>query len=274
MTEPMQPGVGEPEIVQWGSAPERPSRLRWLVDPAGRGWRDQRVAWALAALGALALFGSMLDTWQVATIPADTFGSDEQEITAQLAALGSWGAAWMVFVTALVAGTGLAAFGSPALRPAARSIGLAIAGAQVGLLVVMTVSIGQSSALDNLFGFQFQQVELEYQFGRGIYLAYLGLALVGVALWWVQPQPGTAVAPGAAIAPVTATAEPAGTPGAVSGEPVLVPPQPGPVPGPDGQPDDPGGPVDLRVGPAEPFTQPSLPPDDDPRWRRPGADGG
>lgn len=271
MTEPMRTGgaappeaapAPEPEVVQWGSS-ERPSRLRLLADPAWRGWqgwRDQRFAWVLAALGGLALFGSMIDEWQVTSLPGGFFGEEQQEITSDLASLGAWGFAWMVAVTALAAGTGLAVFGSTALRPAARGVGLAIAGALAGLLVVMTISLTRRSVLDALA--PGNELELEPTIGRGVYVAYLGLLLAAGAIWWVRPVPRAALA------------GPVDPPDAVAA-PVVAPRQPGPDhAGPDSPGPNHAGPADLRVGPAEPFTQLGPASEDDQRWRRPGVGGG
>lgn len=226
MTQP-QPAEPAPEIVEWG---DPRSRAGWLAGRYGGGrWRDPVVGWVLAGLALLALFGALVDVWQVTDVPAEVFSNQAEEVTAELPATGAWGSAWLIGAAVLAACLALTVVGLPVLRPAARSIGLAVAGVQAGLLLAMSIQLQRSSVLESLIGLSFgNESEFEVRLGRGIYLAYLGIALAAAGLWWVRPQHhrsgGTAPPPAE-----PAVAEPA----------------------------------DLMVGPAEPFT----PLRDDRTWR-------
>jgi hypothetical protein len=218
------------------------------------------VAWAVSAVGGLVLLGSLLDTWQVTRLPSEFTDGQVDEVTVGLVGIEAWGPAWLIAVIGLMTFTGVALSGLPALRAAARSIGLALAGAQLALLVVISIYLDRTSALSGRL-FLPESVDLDSGLGRGIYLAYLGLALVGAGLWWARPHPQ----PAGAGAPPWDPAE--------SGLPV-------PGPRPPGDPGEPGelghlgagpayrdpghaGPPDLAVGPAEPFARPS----DEQPWR-------
>jgi hypothetical protein len=240
------------------------------------------VAWAVSVVGGLVLLGSLLDTWQVTRLPADFTDGEQDEVTAGLAGIEAWGPAWLIAVIGLVTCTGVALSGLPALRAAARSIGLALAGAQLALLVVMSIYLDRTSALSSRL-FLPESVDLDSGLGRGAYLAYLGLALVAAGLWWARPDWQLAGAGGSAGASEWAGAGGWGGAGgwAGAGAAAWDPAESGlPVPGPrpPGDPGEPGhpagagpayrdsgyaGPPDLAVGPAEPFARPG----DEQPWR-------
>jgi hypothetical protein len=213
----------EPEIVQWGAGlPVGRLRFGRL---AGWGRQEPRLGWLLAGGGGLALFGSLLDTWQVTPLPEEITGGDFDPVIAELSWLGVWGTVWAFGVVLLATCGALAVRGLPSLRAPARSTGLALAGVLLALLVAISIDLERSSVL--AASQIFPETGLEPELGRAVYLGYAGLALVAAGLWRIRP-------------PVAAIAGPVAGPAA------------GPV----------AGPRDLAVGPAEPFLAPRL--DDQP----------
>jgi hypothetical protein len=212
----------------------------------------------VATVAALALFGSLLTDWRVWTSPGDL---QPRQVAQGVVSFPVVGTAYLLGLFALAACGGLALFGTGPVRRHARLAGLAVAGV-LGAVLVTTVA-----SLDQLGGdfedFWVTPRTLEdagtpptVAYGRGLYLAFAGVAAAALALYLAVPGRERAVAAAADPEPAEAPFEE--VEGATSG---------------DWRPDDgddwpwrprPGrtapaqaGPVDLTVEPATPF----LPPD-------------
>lgn len=207
--------------------------------------RDPRIAWVLAVAGALALSGSLVGGWQVTRLPPELTDGQPDEVVTELTGIGGWGAAWLIALTALATCAALALSGLPTLRPAARSVGLALAGAQLALLVLLSIQLERVSVLETNFLIA-QDFALESELGPAPYRGYLGLALLAAGLWWSRPE----------LRPAGSGVVGSGTAGT---DPYPPPPGHRPTAGATGA----GGPADLTVAPAEPFTQLG----DDHTWR-------
>jgi hypothetical protein len=178
VTEPAQPP--EPAVVEWGS--ERRGVLDRLT-----GWQHPRLSWALAVLGAVAMFGSLIGEWQVIDDPSivtDAVVTDQFDVA--IADTTVWGTGWLLgaMLLAICAGLGLA--GQPAIRPYARTVGLVVAAVQLGILVAAAVNLSQDSVL------LYDDETVEVTFGRGVYAAFASVLLIGAALYLARaPGPRT-----------------------------------------------------------------------------------
>jgi hypothetical protein len=212
VTEPPQstspPQSTEPAIVEWGG--ERRPMLSRLA-----GWYHPGLPWSLAGLGAVAMFGSLIGEWQVidSSFTQSVIGTE----SIGLGSTPVWGVSWLFGATLLAVCSGLALAGQPQLRGFARTIGLAVATVQLGILVAATVNLSQQSALS------FIDDSVEISLGRGLYAAFACVLLFGAALY---------------LSMTTAAKTPA-----VVAEPVR---------GAGGR-----GPEDLVVGPADPLVHPT-----------------
>ncbi|HWG99026.1 MAG TPA: hypothetical protein VNV66_06815 [Pilimelia sp.] len=252
MTEPPSGTSPAPAVLQWGSDPA-PGRAGGLPPRA-----VHRATRALALAGGAALAGSLFTTWRRITFT--TPRGDEhvvglpREITTSALDLAAPGAAYLFGVLALGA-LGTIALSGAGSRRTARLGALAVC---AGLLILLAAIVHHlqghpSSDVTTWFTYHLdQQPETDTSYGAGLYLAFGGLLLGGLAL---LPQPtGTDPAgPGG----VAAAPREAGTAAADGGP---TPPAGGlaawrrPA-----DPDGPDAPLDLTVAPAAPFLP--VPPD-------------
>jgi hypothetical protein len=169
----------EPAVVEWGG--ERRGVLDRLI--SFRGWHPA-VPWVLAGLGAIAMFGSLVGEWQVVErsfveIPSeDTIGSEPLGIAYTLV----WGMAWVIGGMLLAVCCGVALTGAPAIRPAVRTIGLAVAAVDLGLLAAAAASLDESL-------FVGPPSETEIALGRGVYAAFASVLLIGAAIYLARTRP-------------------------------------------------------------------------------------
>lgn len=211
MSQEPQADVGarldQPAVVEFGA--DEPVRKRPRASQILTAIRkDWRLVPVIAGLSAVAIFASLVGEWQTST-----FTQQQQEpippeqlpapAPAGLAELGGFAAGYLIGVFVLVGCMSLVLFGRPAMRDQLRVLGLTAAGVSAAILVGVTVWLdGHSAAFASagiFFGPQGPSFELTY--GRGLTMAYLGVAGLAVALYLAgrlmpaaPPQPAAAEA--------------------------------------------------------------------------------
>jgi hypothetical protein len=166
---PSSPEPPDPAVVEWGT--ERRGVLDRLA-----GWQHPRLSWALAGLGGVALLGSIIGEWQVIESP---FGEEDptESLTMGIGNTLVWGAFWLVGGLLLAVCGVVALAGQPSLRPYARTVGLAVALVELGILIAGTVNLSRES----IFASPIDQQDLAV--GRGVYAAFASVVLIGAALY-------------------------------------------------------------------------------------------
>ncbi|MDG4827719.1 hypothetical protein O7627_00175 [Solwaraspora sp. WMMD1047] len=258
---------GEVATVEWGETePGRRSRsTRWLT---GIG-QDHRLVPVLAGLGVAGVIASLVGEWSVTTVPNAGANGEAVRLPGGVADVANFGAGYLIGLLGVIGSIALVLFGAPASRHNARVLGLALTGGVLVLLVAATTALDQGTER-LLFG---ASEGLQIAYGRGLTMAFLGTAALGLALLlagrFVQPPP-TAIATGAtAAAPPASGAPTSGTPATDAELPADGPGdwpwrRPGAGRGQStdlGQHDDRPAPTDLTVGPATPFAHPDRPDD-------------
>jgi hypothetical protein len=211
--------LDEPAVVEFGAdepARKRPSASKVLS--AVR--RDWRLVPVIAGLSSVAIFASLVGEWQTSTftpqqsafIPPDQLPPPG---IAGVADLGGFATGYLIGIFALVACTGLILFGRPAMRDQLRVLGLTVAVMTGALLAAATVWLDSHSAVYSTarlyFGPQGPSFDLAY--GRGLTMAFLGVAGFAVALYLagrLMPAPTARVADTAADDTTDPKAEAAG----------------------------------------------------------------
>jgi hypothetical protein len=262
----------EVATVEWGETePGRRSRgSRWLT---GIG-QDHRLVPVLAGLGVAGVIASLLGEWSVTSVPDAGPNGEAVRLPGGVADVANFGAGYLIGLLGVIGSIALVLFGAPAIRHNARVLGLALTGGVLVLLVAATTALDQGT--ERLLFAPSEALQIEY--GRGLTMAFLGTAALGLALLlagrFVQPPPD-ATATGASAtpaggAPPASGAPTSGTPATDAGPPADRPGdwpwrRPGAGRGqpadleyqPDGRP----APTDLTVGPATPFAHPDRPDD-------------
>jgi len=258
-TDTTDPGpAGEAAVVEWGGEPEptgRASRLAGLRD-------DPRLPPLIAGLAGIAVFFSLLGEWRVWTMT----GPETGVFTSGLTTFPVVGTGYLVGLFAVAACATLVFYGSAGVRANARLVGLALVGMLGALLVMTTVH------LDTLGG----TVEDQYsnsqawsesppiiEYGRGFYLAVVGVLGIGLALGLARPR-RRATAAGEAEPATAAPADTGGWAPEVGGDdwpwrPAAATRRSADQRAADGDDRDGAGPVDLTVQPADPFLPPGDP---------------
>jgi hypothetical protein len=255
-------------LVEFGAdaGDTRPGRRRW----SAAGFTvalaaDRRVVPLAAALGGVALFGSLVSEWQITFVDTTAFGgvqAGNRPIATGIADLGAWGGGYLVGLFVLVAAAVLVLFGPAPGRRYARLVGLSGGGLLLAMLVAVASSLRESSrALELVYTLALNDDQLRLSYGRGIWCAVFGVAATTVALYLAGRHPPAP--PGAGRdeerAGGEATPEPAPTvwswrrPRAAG----------------DDEEQPPAEPFDLTVTSTRPFT--SLVDDRDKQNKRPGG---
>jgi hypothetical protein len=111
-------------VVEFGAGPQersRPERRRRSFTALVAGLAaDRRSVPLAAAVGAVALFASLISEWQITAIDITEFGgtaSARQPVTAGVGDLGAFGAGYLAGLFALAAAMALVLFGPPTARP-------------------------------------------------------------------------------------------------------------------------------------------------------------
>ncbi len=252
-----------PAVVEFGPAsgpPAQPVAGRPAISRLLTGVRlDNRAVPALAGLGAVAVFVSLISPWQLATLDpayADRFGLP-QEVSAGLTDLGSWGTGYLLAGFALAGCVALILFGAPEVRRHARLAGLGVGGALFAMVVALAVELSQRSVLFSVYYENGQGAALSYR--TGLYLAFVGVAALTVSLYLAGrlPAPATATASQPSSARAAASAAAPVAAGAGNDEA-----QAGSLwrwrrnRRAEADQDEPPPPPDLTVSPAAPFVRP------------------
>ncbi|SCL58931.1 hypothetical protein [Micromonospora peucetia] len=222
-------------VLEWGGTEsDGPGRIGRTLSGLGR---DRRLPVLLAALGAVAALASMLGEWQVMILPnAGPQGNTPLRVPGGVSDVGGFGVGYLAGLFALVCAVVLALRGTLSVRPNARLVGLALAGALLGLLVATAASLDEAG--QRVF-FYSTDDGFRVEYGRGLVMAFLACVLFATAL---------------KLAPARAVPVPEETDDGDEAEPVgqrrrsrrardVVD---------DGLP----APADLTVGPAIPFARP------------------
>ena len=255
-TDPQAPGPGPapPEtVVEFGADPDRPAprRRRWNAGEVLSGLAaDPRAVPLAAAVGAVALFGSLMSEWQITVMDTTPFGENRggnRPLPAGIGELGALGGGYLAGLFVLAAATVLVLFGPAAGRRHARLVGLASGGVLLAVLAALAGSLDDTSrAVDTIFTLDMDENQLQLSYGRGLWCGFVGVAAVLLALHLAgrHRAPDEAAGP-AAEPPVDAdAAPPAGAPVVWSWR--------RPRAEPDEQPPD--APFDLTVSSTKPFT--------------------
>ena len=242
----LMPETGE-AVVEFGpdDDAERAQRRRVPVgDFLTQLGADHRLVPLAAALGGVALFGSLVSEWQVTQIDGAFFGDGEvgnRPLAAGLPDLGAWGGGYLSGLFLLAATVVLTLFGPAAGRRYARLGALSVGGVLLAMVLAQLSYLGDTSVLvGQLSATNLDDDQLIVERGRGIWCAAAGVALVLLAMVLAGRHlaAGPAqVAEGDDEEPVIA----AGTPSWSWRRPA------GPVD------DPPDAPFDLTVTPAQPF---------------------
>lgn len=242
--------LDEPAVVEFGA--DEPVRKRPRVSQVFTAVRrDWRMVPILAGLSAIAVFASLLGEWQVTTFTQpDLFGPGQTPpISASLPELGAYATGYLIGVFALVACAGLVLFGRPAMRDQVRILGLSAAGVTGALLVGAAFWLdGTSAAIPSAYLVGPQGPTLELEYGRGLTMAFLGVAGFALALFLA----GRLMAPPPAQ-PVRSAAAGDDEPAAQAEAAEVDWPWRRPRAAPEDLDSDLPPPADLTVGPTAPF---------------------
>jgi len=250
---PVHPAAPAEAIIDFGVASqERPpvARGRRSLTELGQGLAaDRRSVPLAAAVGAVALFASLVSEWQTTVLGTSRFEDIQADrpLPAGVADLGALGSGYLAGLFVLAGAVVLVLFGPHAGRRHLRLLGMTAAGVLLGLLAATASALRETSrAVNSLFiiGLEDDQIRLTY--GRGFFCAVIGVLAVLLALWLAGrhlPPDGTAVSREEQEA-----AEPEPAPEAVVWSwrrPVREEP---------GEDELPGAPIDLSVSSTTPFS--------------------
>lgn len=177
-------------VIEFGVAPDgfRPGRPRRGAAGLAAGLAaDRRVVPLAAALGGVALFGSLISEWQITSVDMTAFGgvrAGNRPITAGIADLDGWGGGYLAGLFVLVAATVLVLFGPAQGRRYARLVGLSSGGVLMGMLVAIAESLKSGSrALELVYTLALSSDEMQLSYGRGLWCAAVGVAATTLALY-------------------------------------------------------------------------------------------
>jgi hypothetical protein len=198
--QPTDSGTTPPEtVVEFGAEPDesRRERRRWsLTEFAGGLARDRRTVPLAAAVGAVALFASLVSEWQITQLVMDPTGENgpdselntgPQSLPAGITDLGALGGGYLAGLFLLAAAVGLVLFGPVPARRCARLIGLSTGGVLIALLAATFSELDDRSRSVTKFLLLVIQLgpenNLTLSYGRGLWCAFFGVAAVMLALY-------------------------------------------------------------------------------------------
>jgi MFS family permease len=183
---PLEPDVTPAGVIEFGTEPAPRRRFPLADGLAG----DRRTVPLAAALAAVAAFASLISEWQVTTMDGAAFGGDsvgDKMIPADLNDLGAAGTGYLIGLFPLVTAVVLTMFGPAAGRRYARLAGLSVGGTLLGLLLTMTVTLGeQSRIVSRLYTEQIDGADVTVGYGRGLWCALFAVAAALGALWLTE----------------------------------------------------------------------------------------
>ncbi|MFI6822904.1 hypothetical protein ACIBJE_18395 [Micromonospora sp. NPDC050187] len=164
-------------VLEWGPTGPAPEGLTRTV--AGLG-RDPRLPVVLVGLGGAAALASLMGEWLVMTVPENgPEGSGSLRVPGGVSEVGGFGVGYLVGLLGLTGAAALALGGTRDARRNARVLGSGLAVALLALLSAAAVSLGDSTRR-SLFYSADSGFQVEY--GRGLVMAFAGVALLGAAL--------------------------------------------------------------------------------------------
>lgn len=195
------PASGPPDPSGPSGAPPPRRRRNGLAQWLTGARLDTRVLPFIAGLGAAAVFASLLTRWQTSALEVVVGGrvinETGREYIAMLSDTGGWGAGYLVGLFAVATSASLVLFGAPAARGHARVAGL---GAAVALLAILAAAAadmnGRAIAIPSWVYVGESEVSFNNSYGPGVYLAFAGVATLGLALYLAGRLPGPASADG------------------------------------------------------------------------------
>jgi hypothetical protein len=177
-------------VVEFGADPQersRPERRRRSFTALVAGLAaDHRSVPLATAVGAVALFASLISEWQITAIDMTEFGgtdSAKHPVPATVGDLGAFGGGYLAGLFVLVAAVVLVLFGPPVVRTYARLLGLSTGGVLLGLLAAIYADLGDvSRSIERLYTLV-ESTDVELTYGRGIWCAVFGVAALTLALY-------------------------------------------------------------------------------------------
>ncbi|GLY25812.1 hypothetical protein [Micromonospora sp. NBRC 101691] len=253
----------EAAVLEWGPSAPAPEGLTRTV--AGLG-RDPRFPVVLVGLGGAAALASLMGEWLVMTVPENgPQGSGSLRVPGGVSEVGGFGIGYLVGLLGLTGAAALALGGTRDARRNARVLGSGLAVALLALLAAAAVSLDDSTRR-SLFYSADSGFQVEY--GRGLVMAFVGVALLGAALRLSgsadrrsdpgdgSPGPGTAAPEDAADSPYPSTSGPGDSTVSEPAERSWWPRRRSRA-----VEDEPPAPEGLTVEPSAPFARPEPPTD-------------
>lgn len=193
MAPDQQPADGDAtpreEVVEFGpdSGPFAPAR-RWQAGRFAAGLAaDRRAVPLAAAVGAVALFASLISEWQLTSVDTTPFGGSdagERQVSASLSDLGALGTGYLAGLFVLAGAVALILFGPATTRVHARLAGLATGGVLLAVLAALGSDLGDvSRSIERIYLLELDDEDLTLTYGRGIWCAAFGVAAVLLALY-------------------------------------------------------------------------------------------
>jgi hypothetical protein len=239
----LMPETPAEAVVQFGPDDDAaPERTR--ISPSAHLARlasDRRVVPLAAALGGIALFGSLVSEWQVTNVDGAFWGDGEvgaRPLETTVADLGDWGGGYLTGLLLLVPAVVLTLFGPAAGRRYTRLTALSICGVLLGMLAAVGSYLGDTSRIvGQVSASNLQEDQVTISHGRGIWCAAAGVALTLLAMYLAGRASGAG-------------------PGRSDEEPEDEPPTVWSWrrPADDAEDRPPDAPIGLTVTPAKPFT--------------------
>ena len=189
-------------VVEFGPADDQdePARRgagagRFLTGLA----RDRRLVPIAAALGALALFASLVSEWQVTALDATILreaDAGNRPFTTTIADLDGWGGGYVVGLLLLVAATVITLFGPAAGRVYARLVALSAGGVLLAVVVTLWSYLGETSRIvGQIDAITLDEDQMQVTVGRGVWCAGVGVVLVTLAAYLAGRGTAPAAAP-------------------------------------------------------------------------------
>lgn len=175
------------DVIEWGAdEPRRRPAVPLLAGLGGGGRTGPAIG---AALGLATAFASLMTDWAHTVVRGNASSAfSPTEIDTGATDIGGLGSAYIVGVLAVVVLATLTFFGTPAARSNARIAGTATAGGLLALLIATTVSL--EAGARRMYG-STPDLDVQVGYGRGLMLAYVGTAMVGVAVYLAgRARPG------------------------------------------------------------------------------------
>jgi hypothetical protein len=179
----------EEAVVEFGpddDAPRAPGRRVPVGELLNGLAGDRRLVPLAAALGGVALFGSLISEWQLTQVDGSFWGDGQvgdRPLVTTIADLDGWGGGYLTGLFLLVAAVVLTLFGPPAGRRYARLSALSVAGVLLAMVVALASYLGDTSLIvGQLNASNLEDDQVTITQGRGIWCAMAGVVLILLAM--------------------------------------------------------------------------------------------